>query len=90
MTPFERNIEVWRQLWRVVERSDLIVQIVDAKRSLLFRSVDLEIYVKEVDERKENLLLVNKADMLTFRQRVEWAKYFIARGIQFSFFSAKS
>lgn len=89
MTPFERNIEVWRQLWRVVERSDLIVQIVDARDPLLFRSVDLEKYVKEVDSRKENLLLVNKADMLTFRQRVEWAKYFVAKGIQFSFFSAK-
>ena len=89
MTPFERNLEVWRQLWRVVERSDLIVQIVDARDPLLFRSVDLEKYVKEVDERKENLLLVNKADMLTFKQRVKWAEYFLAKNIQFSFFSAK-
>lgn len=24
MTPFERNLEVWRQLWRVIERSDLV------------------------------------------------------------------
>lgn len=89
MTPFERNLEVWRQLWRVVERSDLVVQIVDARDPLLFRSFDLEKYVKEVDERKENLLLVNKADMLTLKQRVRWAEYFIARNIQFSFFSAK-
>ena len=29
VTPFEKNLEVWRQLWRVVERSDLCVQIVD-------------------------------------------------------------
>jgi large subunit GTPase 1 len=42
MTPFERNIEVWRQLWRVIERSDLVVQIVDARNPLLFRSADLE------------------------------------------------
>lgn len=27
VTPFEKNIEVWRQLWRVVEMSDLIVQV---------------------------------------------------------------
>ncbi len=27
LTPFEKNIEVWRQLWRVLERSDIIVQV---------------------------------------------------------------
>ena len=46
MTPFERNIEVWRQLWRVIERSDLVVQIVDARNPLLFRCEDLERYVR--------------------------------------------
>ncbi|CCH60182.1 hypothetical protein TBLA_0C03800 [Henningerozyma blattae CBS 6284] len=88
LTPFERNIEVWKQLWRVVERSDLVVQIVDARDPLLFRSVDLERYVKETDERKQNLLLVNKADLLTRKQRIAWAKYFISRGISFTFYSA--
>lgn len=88
LTPFERNIEVWKQLWRVVERSDLVVQIVDARDPLLFRSVDLERYVKELDDRKQNLLLVNKADLLTRKQRITWAKYFISRGIDFTFYSA--
>ncbi len=27
LTPFEKNLEVWRQLWRVLERSDVIVQV---------------------------------------------------------------
>ena len=27
LTPFEKNIEVWRQLWRVLERSDIVVQV---------------------------------------------------------------
>ena len=26
LTPFEKNLEVWRQLWRVLERSDIVVQ----------------------------------------------------------------
>ena len=89
MTPFERNIEVWRQLWRVIERSDLVVQIVDARNPLLLRSEDLERYVKEVDRRKRNLLLINKADMMTQRQRNLWADYFTAKGIAFKFFSAR-
>lgn len=88
MTPFERNLEVWRQLWRVIERSDLVVQIVDARHPLLFRSEDLENYVKEVDPKKNNLLLVNKADMMTLEQREAWADYFEQVGINYKFFSA--
>ncbi|PHH71517.1 hypothetical protein CDD80_5226 [Ophiocordyceps camponoti-rufipedis] len=88
MTPFERNIEVWRQLWRVIERSDLVVQIVDARNPLLFRCEDLESYVKAVDPKKENLLLINKADMMTPTQRKAWAKYLREAGIAFEFFSA--
>lgn len=89
LTPFERNLEVWRQLWRVIERSDLVVQIVDARNPLMFRSVDLENYVKEVDRKKRNLLLVNKADMMTHQQRVTWAEYFQEHDINFRFFSAE-
>ncbi|EEH16637.1 hypothetical protein PABG_06724 [Paracoccidioides brasiliensis Pb03] len=88
LTPFERNLEVWRQLWRVIERSDLVVQIVDARNPLLFRSEDLEKYVKEVDPKKRNLLLVNKADMMTDFQREIWAEYFEEHGINYKFFSA--
>jgi len=89
MTPFERNLEVWRQLWRVIERSDLVVQIVDARDPMIFRCEDLERYVKELDKRKRNLLLVNKADMMTLEQRTAWAEYFVERGINFRFFSAE-
>lgn len=88
MTPYERNIEFWRQLWRVVERSDMIVQIVDARNPLLFRSDDLEKYVKEVSENKMNMILVNKADFLTDEQRAIWADYFDKENIKVAFFSA--
>lgn len=79
LTPFERNIEVWRQLWRVLERSQLIVQIVDARNPLNFRCPDLESYVMDVEGSegengtgkgvRRNLLLINKADLLTAKQR---------------------
>ena len=79
LTPFERNIEVWRQLWRVLERSHLIVQIVDARNPLRFRCEDLEDYVNDVEGtegeagtgkgKRRNLLLINKADLLTEKQR---------------------
>lgn len=79
LTPFERNIEVWRQLWRVLERSHLIVQIVDARNPLRFRCEDLESYVNDVEGtegeqgtgkgKRKGLLLINKSDLLTARQR---------------------
>lgn len=69
LTPFEKNIEVWKQLWRVIERSDIVIQIVDSRNPLLFRCVDLENYVKEVNPEKRNVLLINKADLLNKTQR---------------------
>ena len=79
LTPFERNIEVWRQLWRVLERSHLVVQIVDARNPLNFRCEDLESYVLDVEGPegeqgtgsglRRNLLLINKSDLLTAKQR---------------------
>ncbi|KAG7514336.1 large subunit GTPase 1-like [Solea senegalensis] len=88
LTPFERNLEFWRQLWRVIERSDVVVQIVDARNPLLFRCPDLELYVKEVSENKVNMVLVNKADLLTRQQRKLWAKYFEKEGLRAVFWSA--
>ena len=79
LTPFERNLEVWRQLWRVIERSHLVVQIVDARNPLKFRCEDLETYVQDVEGaegeqgtgkgKRKSLLLINKADLLTAEQR---------------------
>lgn len=88
MTPYEKNLEVWRQLWRVIERSDVVVQILDARNPLLFRCPDLEVYVKEADKRKTNILLLNKADFLTESERICWCDYFDEVGIQIAFFSA--
>ncbi|SCV70673.1 BQ2448_3435 [Microbotryum intermedium] len=122
LTPFERNLEVWRQLWRTCERSDLVVQIVDARSPLTFRSEDLEKYVLELNGdnndskvsvdsaqgqaststqaprsdatagqargQRKNLLLINKSDLLTQKQREGWADYFEANKIQYAFFSA--
>jgi large subunit GTPase 1 len=88
VTPYEKNLEFWRQLWRVIERSDLVIQIVDSRHPLLFRCPDVELYVKEVSGLKQNLLLVNKADFLTLEQRQAWAEHFEQQGINFAFFSA--
>ena len=105
VTPYEKNLEFWRQLWRVIERSDVVIQIVDSRHPLLFRYVessvnfcfstifllrcpDLELYVKEVSPLKKNLLLINKADLLTAEQRESWSRYLTKEGLDYAFFSA--
>jgi ribosome biogenesis GTPase A len=45
VTPFENNLEIWKQLWRVMEeRVSCIVQIVDARNPLFYLSKDLKRY----------------------------------------------
>jgi len=94
LTPYEKNIEIWRQLWRVVERSDAVVQVVDVRDPLFFCCQDLNRYIAEVSAQQERktpkktLLLLNKSDLLTEKQRIAWAKYLTEKGMDFVFFSA--
>lgn len=75
VTPFEKNLEIWRQLWRVMERVSCIVQIVDARNPLFYLSKDLKAYATE-ELGKPMLLLINKSDYLTPLQRKAWHEYF--------------
>jgi len=65
VTPFEKNLAVWKQLWRVVEKSDVVIQIVDSRNPLLFWCPDLFEYAQQVNPNKAKLLIVNKADYLS-------------------------
>jgi ribosome biogenesis GTPase A len=38
---FEHNLEVWRQLWRVLERVDVVCLVADARMPLLHISMPL-------------------------------------------------
>lgn len=90
LTPFEKNLNVWRQLWRVLERSHAVAQIVDARDPLLYRCHDLEAYVLEIHPQKRNLLLLNKADLVPQWLLKRWSDYLRSAGIAFVFFSAEA
>jgi len=89
ITPFEKNIEVWKQLWRVIEKSDLLMQIVDARNPHFFFSSDLEKYIREVNPNKKFILLINKADYLSEDLIKHWNAYFKENNVMHIFFSAK-
>ena len=89
LTPFEKNLDVWRQLWRVIEKSMLLIQIVDARNPLFFYSSDLRSYIKEINPNKECIILINKADFLSSYQRQLWCNKLNSLKIPFVFYSAK-
>ncbi|CAG9464457.1 unnamed protein product [Pedinophyceae sp. YPF-701] len=88
LTPFEKNLEVWRQLWRVLERSDIIVQVLDARDPLRYRCEDLEAFAREIAPSKRTVLLLNKADLLPKEAREAWAAYFDGLGVEYVLWSA--
>ena len=80
VTPFEKNIEVWRQLWRVLERSACLLQLVDARNPLFYLSQDLRDYAEGLSHKPPMMVLVNKSDYLTAKQRQEWSDYLKKQG----------
>lgn len=60
----------------------------DARNPLLFYCEDLVKYVKEIDEQKVNLLIINKSDFLSERQRLAWFRYFKGKNVNIAFWSA--
>jgi len=79
---------VWKQLWRVVERADVLAQIVDGRNPLFFYCQDLFTYAKEHGKTRF-LLIVNKSDLIEPTVRQAWNSYFKKEGIDHCFFTAK-
>lgn len=89
ITPYEKNLEVWRQLWLVVERSDILVQIVDIRDYTFFRCEDLEDYVLSCGANKRNLLVINKSDLVSPKVIECVSEHLKKLGVAHLFFSAK-
>jgi hypothetical protein len=69
---YERNLEVWRQLWRTLEVSDALLLIVDARTPLL--SFPAPLYEEAVRRGLPLVCLLNKADLLPPEVADVWAR----------------
>ncbi|GMH80262.1 hypothetical protein TL16_g08474, partial [Triparma laevis f. inornata] len=78
---------VWKQLWRVTERCAIVLQIVDARNPIFYLSADLRVMVEE-EMGKKMIIVINKSDYLTSKQRRMWGAYFAKENIECVFFSA--
>ncbi|CAF1263187.1 unnamed protein product [Didymodactylos carnosus] len=72
---FEMNLETWRQLWRTIEISDIILMIVDVRFAVLHFSPALYDYVTKVHQ-KHLIMILNKIDLAPPALVVAWKSYF--------------
>ncbi|GBP13636.1 Guanine nucleotide-binding protein-like 1 [Eumeta japonica] len=74
MSYFELNLETWRQLWRVLEMSDVLLLIVDVRFAAMMFPPSL--YDHVVKERKKDMILVmNKVDLVPASVVAAWKSY---------------
>ncbi len=70
----------WRQLYKLLNNSDFIIEVVDARNPLGTRSRRLEDYVRV--KGKPFILVLNKTDLVPKRIVDEWIDYFLRRGLK--------
>jgi large subunit GTPase 1 len=74
LSPFEKNPDVWRELWHVLERSQVAIYVLDARDPLAFLSTDFVRYMNELGI--PAVVAMNKADLVPPPIRQEWGRYF--------------
>ncbi|EDR27675.1 mmr1/hsr1 GTP binding protein, putative [Entamoeba dispar SAW760] len=74
---FESNLETWRQLWRVVERSQVVLMIVDVRFGCIQFNRKVAEWVKSLN--KGFGVILNKSDLVDERIVLEWQEYFLKK-----------
>lgn len=74
---FERNLNVWRQLWRVTETSSIILILIDSRFPLIHFPPSLEAYVKGLG--KPYILVLTKTDLVPRWLAEAWQGWFLER-----------
>ena len=78
---FDRDSDASRRAYykefvKVVEISDVIIQVIDARDPLACRSPEVERFVRRTNPEKRVVLLLNKIDLVPKENVEAWLKYF--------------
>ncbi|KPI84942.1 guanine nucleotide-binding protein-like protein [Leptomonas seymouri] len=63
ISSYERNLEVWQQLWRTVELSDVLMVVADARYPIVHAHLGLLAYITKF-QHKPCVLVLNKEDLV--------------------------
>ncbi|GAA5986537.1 hypothetical protein JCM10908_003790 [Rhodotorula pacifica] len=76
-TFFERNLNVWRQLWRTTEASDILLVLIDVRFPLLHYPPSLRHYLRTLKPNPKPVVLVlTKTDLVPTWVAEAWKRYF--------------
>ncbi|BGP23992.1 mmr1/hsr1 GTP binding protein [Rhodotorula toruloides] len=76
-TFFERSLEVWRQLWRTTETSDILLVLIDVRFPLLHYPPSLRHYLRTLKPYPKPVILVlTKTDLVPRWVSEAWKRYF--------------
>ncbi|KAG8731249.1 hypothetical protein FRC11_004655 [Ceratobasidium sp. 423] len=74
-TYYERNVEVWRQLWRVCEISSILMLLLDARCPPLHYPPSLDAYIKSLRPARQVILVLTKIDIVGEGCAVAWSNW---------------
>ncbi|KAI0045203.1 P-loop containing nucleoside triphosphate hydrolase protein [Auriscalpium vulgare] len=77
-TIFERNLEVWRQLWRVTELSQIMLLLLDSRCPLLHLPSSLSSYLSNFTQIRL-IFVLTKVDISGPERAEAWAAYLRSR-----------
>jgi ribosome biogenesis GTPase A len=71
---FEHNLEVWRQLWRVTEKSDVVLILTDIRFANLTYPRALHLHLQSIS--KPFVIVLNKCDLVSEELQAKWKLWF--------------
>ncbi|AIN99248.1 guanine nucleotide-binding protein-like protein [Leishmania panamensis] len=74
VSSYERNLEVWQQLWRTVELSDVLVVVADARYPIIHAHLGLLTYIAK-ETRKPCVFVLNKEDLVPASTLQYWQRF---------------
>ncbi|WVQ86042.1 hypothetical protein IAT38_008210 [Cryptococcus sp. DSM 104549] len=72
---FETNLEVWRQLWRVTESSQILLLLLDSRCPPLHCPPSLRTHLQSLNPQKEIILVLTKSDLVDPAALEGWKKW---------------
>ena len=70
---FERNLNTWRELWRVIEQTQILVHLVDSRCPLLHLSDQLIHHLLKM--KKGVIIVLTKVDLVSVDRVDSWIRY---------------
>lgn len=79
---------IWGELYKVIDSSDVIVEVLDARDPQGTRCTHLENYIKKEKPNKKVILLLNKCDLIPSWAAARWTKVLSAQAPTVAFHSS--